>query len=110
MASWPRWANGNNSSVDRGPTSDLRLVVNDRRVLAHPRFQLRLRFIQLPRPHLRVCCETGCHRRKRQGYSHNCNSSFHMRGIPAETRLDVKSIPDYSQDRVEDRLQHAVGI
>ncbi len=52
--------------------------VNDRRVLAHPRHELRLRLIELPRPHLRAGRKTGCGRGQRQ--NHYCNSSFHHGG------------------------------
>src|SRR6266403_3226030 len=69
----------------------LLLRVSDRGVFSHPRHELRLRLIELPCAHVRVRRKTGCCCRKRQGYSHNCNSSFYHAAIPAEMPLGVNT-------------------
>src|SRR6266480_5185369 len=78
-------------AVHRDLNFVLLLRVSDRGVFAHPRHELRLRLIELPRAHVRVGRKTSCCCRKRQGRSQYCNSSFYHAAIPAEIPLDVNN-------------------
>src|SRR5947207_4217354 len=69
----------------------LHLGVHDRVVLPHSGCQLRLRFIELPRTHMRIGRKTSCYRQKRQSQSHHCNSSFYHAAIPPEMPVRVNT-------------------
>ena len=69
----------------------LLLHVSDRRALAHPLREFRLRLIEFPRAQVRVGREAGACRHKRQSQSRYCNSSFHHAAIPPEMSVGVNT-------------------